>query len=82
MSTESAYVPVSCTLHSELELASMRRHLVAVHLVDGRSLCGVIADVWTTQGREWLLLAPHGERTGTHFLIDLICVEGANEVPS
>ncbi|MEY2341043.1 Rho-binding antiterminator [Acidithiobacillus sp. IBUN Pt1247-S3] len=74
------YVPISCALHSELELAAMRRRPVALHLSDDHTLSGIIADVWTARGREWLLLIPSAERTGTHFLIDLIGVEGANEV--
>ncbi|WP_414040180.1 Rho-binding antiterminator [Acidithiobacillus sp. M4-SHS-6] len=50
------YVPVSCALHSALELAALQHRPVLLHLRDGRRLQGQILDVWTAAGREWLKL--------------------------
>ncbi|MHB1582097.1 MAG: Rho-binding antiterminator [Acidithiobacillus sp.] len=52
----SAYEPVSCALHSALELAAMQRRPMRLHMADGTWQAGIILDVWTAQGREWLRL--------------------------
>ena len=58
----SAYEPISCELHSALELAAMRRRPTRLHMADGSSQDGIILDVWTAQGREWLRLRrPDGD---------------------
>ncbi|MBN6741001.1 transcriptional antiterminator, Rof [Acidithiobacillus sp. MC6.1] len=48
--------PVSCALHSALELAAMQRRPLHLHLADGTWQAGIVLDVWTAQGREWLRL--------------------------
>ncbi|MBU2784372.1 MAG: Rho-binding antiterminator [Acidithiobacillus ferriphilus] len=48
--------PVSCALHSALELAAMQRRSLRLRLADGTWQIGIILDVWTAQGREWLRL--------------------------
>ncbi|MBU2755797.1 transcriptional antiterminator, Rof [Acidithiobacillus sp. CV18-2] len=76
------YVPISCALHSELELAAMRRRPLQLQLRNGRSLRGTITDVWTAYGREWLLLAVQSASSRSDYLIDLTQIEGAYAVQS
>ncbi len=74
--SDSPYVPVSCALHSELELAALRRRPITLRLRDGSSRRGTIADVWTEAGREWLRL--HG--AGAEEILDLTMVERVDAV--
>ena len=74
--SDSPYVPVSCALHSELELAALRRRPITLRLRDGSSRRGTIADVWTEGGREWLRL--HG--AGAEEILDLTMVERVDAV--
>ncbi|WP_308389209.1 Rho-binding antiterminator [Acidithiobacillus sp. AMEEHan] len=76
------YVPISCALHSELELAAMRRRPLQLQLKDGRTFRAMIMDVWTAHGREWSLLSVQPESFGSYYLLDLTEVEGAHAVPS
>ncbi|MDD3760704.1 MAG: Rho-binding antiterminator [Acidithiobacillus sp.] len=76
------YVPISCALHSELELAAMRRRPLQLQLRGDRSLRGIITDVWTAYGREWLLLSVQPASSRSDYLIDLTEIEGAHAVLS
>ena len=53
---DESYQPISCALHSELELAAMHRKAVKLRLRDGTVREGIIEDLWTAHGREWLRL--------------------------
>ncbi|MEK8088206.1 Rho-binding antiterminator [Thermithiobacillus plumbiphilus] len=55
------YQPIACAFHEQLELAALKRQPVILHLQDGRSLAGVIEDVWTAQGAEYLRLKAGNE---------------------
>lgn len=69
------YLPVSCALHSALELAALQRRPVILQLHDGRHLQGQILDVWTAAGREWLkLLDQHQEH-----ILDLTFIDQLQE---
>ncbi|BBF64808.1 transcriptional antiterminator, Rof [Acidithiobacillus sp. 'AMD consortium'] len=71
----SAYEPISCELHSALELAAMRRRPARLHMVDGSWQDGIILDVWTAQGREWLCL----RRADGDVEIDLTHIQQVQE---
>jgi len=71
MGNDPSYTPISCALHSELELAAMHRRRLRLRLRDGRELQGVIVDVWTEKGREYLKLS----RDGGEERVDLALLE-------
>lgn len=68
---DKPYVPISCEIHDEfLALASLRRSCeLTVVLGDGReqTVSGLIADVYTREGAEYLQL-----RDGPTFRLDQI----------
>lgn len=64
------YQPIDCALHSELEVAAEHRHPVALRLKSGDILDGVIEDVWTKDGAEYLRLREQ-DRTRTLRLDEL-----------
>ena len=68
MASEPPYIPIGCALHSELELAAIQRRRVRLQLRDGRELRGIIADVWTEKGREYLRLR---SEDGKEQVVDL-----------
>ncbi|GEM_PF-1342871 len=69
------YVPVSCALHSALELAALQHKSVVLQMRDGSQLTGQILDVWTADGREWLKLRnAHQEQ-----IIDLTLIDHLQE---
>ncbi len=77
------YQPVSCALHSAMELAVMRRKPVILHFSGGQALQGTILDVWTSGGREWLRLLPcgaAGKLSPNGVVMDLSHVEQLDEV--
>lgn len=51
----SDYRPIDCVLHERLEFAALRRERVRLALADGR-LEGLVLDVFTRDGAEWLKL--------------------------
>lgn len=51
-----SYQPISCILHEQLEMAAIRGKPVCLQLRDGRALPGVVEDVWTEKGAEYLRL--------------------------
>ncbi|MFA7496621.1 MAG: Rho-binding antiterminator [Acidithiobacillus sp.] len=57
----SSYVPVSCALHSAIELAILQKRSIQLQLVDGSVMSGQILDVWTAKGREWLRIRQSGQ---------------------
>lgn len=69
------YVPVSCALHSALELAALQHKTVVMQMRDGSQLTGQILDVWTADGREWLKL----RRTHQERVIDLTLIDHLQE---
>jgi Rho-binding antiterminator len=56
-----SYVPVSCALHSAIELAILQKRSIQLQLVDGSVMSGQILDVWTAEGREWLRIRQSGQ---------------------
>jgi Rho-binding antiterminator len=68
---DQPYVPIACSIHDEfLALASLRRSCeLTVALADGgeQTVSGVIADVYTREGAEYLQL-----RDGPTFRLDRI----------
>ena len=53
----SKYKPVSCDLHSQLELMAMHKSLVSLTIKDSNhSLKGVISDIRILDGAEYLVL--------------------------
>ncbi|MGC8468033.1 MAG: Rho-binding antiterminator [Acidithiobacillus sp.] len=71
MPDDLPYRPISCALHSVLELAAMHRRRIRLRLHDGRRMEGVIVDVWTEKGREYLRL----RRDGGDEQVDLALLE-------
>ncbi|MBU2740734.1 MULTISPECIES: Rho-binding antiterminator [Acidithiobacillus] len=69
------YVPVSCALHSALELAALQHKSVVLQMRDGSQMKGKILDVWTADGREWLKL----RRTHQEQVIDLTLIDHLQE---
>ena len=65
---DEPYKPVSCALHSEYELLAMQRATITLQLQTGESLSGVISDITTRAGEEFLLFTPHN---GTRIEIRL-----------
>ncbi|MEW6612098.1 MAG: Rho-binding antiterminator [Pseudomonadota bacterium] len=59
------YEPVSCVFHEQLEMAARRRRPVGLRLKSGETLHGVIEDVWTEAGAEYLRLADQQGRAST-----------------
>jgi Rho-binding antiterminator len=55
MSSDPAYRPVGCALHSELELAIMRRQRLTLDTPEG-AVTGLPTDVRIRDGAEYLLL--------------------------
>ncbi len=53
---DKPYQPVSCALHSALELAALQHRQIILFLHNGDPLRGQIMDVWTAAGREWVRL--------------------------
>ncbi|MEL5849124.1 MAG: transcriptional antiterminator, Rof [Candidatus Igneacidithiobacillus chanchocoensis] len=78
---EEGYTPVSCALHSELELSVLRGTRCRLRLLDGRRWQGWAVDVWSAMGREWLLWKMDGARAGELLCLDLLIIEEINEAP-
>ena len=53
----SDYTPISCDIHSELELLAMRRTRISFVLTDGNEkIQGIISDFKVEKGAEYLVL--------------------------
>jgi len=48
------YQPISCMQHERLELAVLRRTPLKLQIVNGTVLDGLVLDVYTQGGAEWL----------------------------
>lgn len=48
------YQPIPCEQHERLEFAVLRRIPLHLKLQDGRELLGLVLDVYTQDGAEWL----------------------------
>lgn len=48
------YQPIACAQHERLEFAVLRRIPLHLKLQDGRELTGLVLDVFTQDGAEWL----------------------------
>ncbi|MCE5387789.1 MAG: transcriptional antiterminator, Rof [Acidithiobacillus sp.] len=81
MKENPTYQPVSCALHSALELAVIRGLRSRLQLHNGETWYGWPLDVWTSGAREWLLWKMEKARPGEFFCLDLIEIEGVNEAP-
>ena len=56
MSDSTQYHPISCALHSEYELLAMHRSVVEVIYHDQIRLKGLVTDIRTSQGAEYMRL--------------------------
>lgn len=56
MSDSAQYQPISCALHSEYELLAMHRSAVEVIYQDQIRLKGIVTDIRTSQGAEYMRL--------------------------
>ena len=73
----SEYQPIACLQHERLEFAVLRRLPLQIKLHDARSLSGLVLDVFTQGGAEWLRFR---SATGVEDLIRLDQIESFNEV--
>ena len=78
---EEGYAPISCALHSKLELSVLRGTRCSLRLRDSRTWRGWGIDVWSALGREWLLWKMDGARAGELLCLDLIMIEEIDETP-
>ena len=72
----SEYQPIACLQHERLEFAVLRRLPLQIKLHDARSLSGLVLDVFTQGGAEWLRFR---SATGVEELIRLDQIESFNE---
>ncbi len=47
---------ISCDQQDYIEIACLYRYALMVHMVDGQIIQGEAQDVYSRQGREWLIL--------------------------
>lgn len=77
----SDYVPIDCDQHSVLELLAMRHAKVTVEADSGEGRpvthSGIVVDVLTRAGAEFLVLESAGERVDLR-LDRLLAIRGAN----
>ncbi len=59
------YQPIACMQHERLEFAVLRRIPLHLKLKDGRELIGLVLDVYTKGGAEWLKIRDGGEAEET-----------------
>lgn len=74
MSPDQAYRPVACALHSELELAVMRRQRLVLDTPEG-TVTGLPMDLGIRDGAEYLLLK---DAAGTESWLRLDRILGLN----
>ena len=75
--SDTDYLPISCMQHERLEFSALRRIPLEFKLVSGVVLGGVVLDVYTSAGAEWLKLR---DAAGAEQVIRLDQIASFSEV--